>query len=644
MSTPRPDKGRSESGSQAGAGGLMAARNQISMVAVALFDLAAGAVSMWAAVLLRYRFEPIGPPDQVMLQSVTVFALACAIVFPLEGLHRGLWRYTALNDAARVVRAVLIANLVFLPMLFLINRLDGFPRTSILIDMPILIGLLLAPRFLLAALRTQGLRGVLQVEDRSKPAAILVGTEADLDEALRDIVRRNGSAPFRPKGLIEPGSQLTGHAIRGVPVLGGLQALTPALNRLAQAEAITPRLVLAGSTPDVEVVNELIRVASRTGAKLSRARPSDGPGAFSPVEAADLLNRPPRPPNLGPALPLIEGKRVLITGAGGTIGSQLARLAATLNPEKLIFFDASEANLYEIDLEFSRRQPRVAWRAMLGDIRDTQRLETAFAEEKPDVVLHAAALKHVPMSELNPGEAVRTNVVGTVNTIEMAKKHGARIVALISTDKAVDPGNVMGATKRAAELYARAAAADGSDTRICVVRFGNVLGSTGSVVPLFERQIEAGEPVTVTDPEATRYFMTVEEASGLVLDAAAQTAFDPDLNGALYVLDMGEPVSILRLARQLLRLRGRDPDVPGAISVVGLRPGEKRHENLVYAFERREPTAIDGVWSITGPALDTTAVTSELTSLLDATNTGDSHAVSEALGALCALRPATAAD
>jgi len=644
MSTPRPDAGRPETARRNETGHLATTRNQLSMVAVALFDLAAGAFSMWAAVLLRYRFEPIGPPDQVMLQSVTVFSLACAIVFPLEGLHRGLWRYTALNDAARVVRAVLIANLVFLPMLFLINRLDGFPRTSILIDMPILIGLLLAPRFLLAALRTQGLRGVLQVEDRSKPAAILVGTEADLDEALRDIVRRNGSAPFRPKGLIEPGSQLTGHAIRGVPVLGGLQALTPALNRLAQAEALTPRLVLAGTSPDVEVVNELIRVAARTGAKLSRARPTEGPGAFSPVEAADLLNRPPRAPNLGPAKPLIEGKRVLITGAGGTIGSQLARLAATLNPEKLIFFDASEANLYEIDLEFARRRPQVKWRAMLGDIRDTQRLETAFAEERPDVVLHAAALKHVPMSELNPGEAVRTNVVGTVNTIEIAKRHGTRIVALISTDKAVDPGNVMGATKRAAELYARSAATDGSDTRICVVRFGNVLGSTGSVVPLFERQIEAGDPVTVTDPEATRYFMTVEEASGLVLDAAAQTAFDDALNGALYVLDMGEPVSILRLARQLLRLRGRDPDAPGAISVVGLRPGEKRHENLVYAFERREPTAIDGVWSITGPVLDTEAVASELESLLDATKTGDGRAVSEALGALCALRPATAAD
>ncbi|WP_300542606.1 SDR family NAD(P)-dependent oxidoreductase [Maricaulis sp.] len=616
-----------------------AARNQLSMVAVALFDLAAGAFSMWAAVHLRYRFEPTDPPDQVLLQSVAVFALACALVFPIEGLHRGLWRYTALNDAARVIRATLVANLVFLPVLFLINRLDGFPRTSILIDIPILIGLLLAPRFLVAALRTQGLRGVLQVEDRSKPAAILVGTEAELDDALRDIIRRNGSAPFRPKGLIEPQSDLTGHAIRGVPVLGGMSAIEPALERLARAEAEPPRLVLAGTVTDVEIVNELIRIAAQTGAKLSRARPADGPGAFSPVEAADLLNRPPRPPNLEPARPLIEGKRVLITGAGGTIGSQLARLAATLNPEKLIFFDASEANLYEIDLEFTRRAPRIAWRAVLGDIRDTDRLDTVFGEEKPDVVLHAAALKHVPMSELNPGEAVRTNVIGTVNTIEAAKRHKARIVALISTDKAVNPSNIMGATKRAAELYARAAATDGSDTRICVVRFGNVLGSTGSVVPLFERQIEAGDPVTVTDPEATRYFMTVEEASGLVLDAAAQTAFDPALNGALYVLDMGKPISILRLARQLLRLRGRDPDVPGAISIVGLRPGEKRHESLVYDFESRDATSVDGVWSITGPTLDADMVAQALDTLLQSAESGHREPATAALETLCALRP-----
>ncbi|MHA6287943.1 SDR family NAD(P)-dependent oxidoreductase [Maricaulis sp. CAU 1757] len=631
-------------GTRADSNGTGLSRSRLSMVGVALFDLAAGAVSMWAAVLLRYRFEPIDAPEPVVLQAVAVFALACAVVFPVEGLHRGLWRYTALNDAARIVRAVIIANLVFLPILFLINRLEGFPRTSILIDIPILIGMLLAPRFLIAGLRTQGLRGVFQIEDRSKPAAILVGSASELDDALRDLERRNGSAPFRPKGLIDPEADLTGHAIRGVPVLGSLGALPAALERLKRAEKLPPRLVLAGSQTDIAIVNRLVRVASQTGVKLSRARPAQGPGAFSPVEAADLLNRPPRAPDLGPARPLIEGKRVLITGAGGTIGSELARLAATLNPEKLIFFDASEANLYEIDLEFARRGGSVPWRAVLGDIRDTVRLDAVFAAEKPQVVLHAAALKHVPMSELNPGEAVRTNVLGTVNTIEAAKRHGAQIVALISTDKAVEPGNVMGATKRAAELFARTMATDDSDTRVCVVRFGNVLGSTGSVVPLFERQIEAGGPVTITDPEATRFFMTVEEASGLVLDAAAQTAFDPRLNGALYVLDMGKPVSILRLARQLLRLRGHDPDANGAISVVGLRPGEKRHENLVYDFEKTAETSVEGVWAVNGPALDPAEVKACLDSVLTSAQNGDGDGTQASLEALCRLRPAPVAD
>ena len=229
-------------------------------------------------------------------------------------------------------------------------------------------------------------------------------------------------------------------------------------------------------------------------------------------------------------------------------------------------------------------------------------------------------------------------------TIEMSQQYGARVVALISTDKAVNPGNVMGATKRAAELYARSAAPRSDTTRVCVVRFGNVLGSTGSVVPLFERQIEAGDPVTVTDPEATRYFMTVEEASGLVLDAAAQTAADPALNGALYVLDMGRPVSIMRLARQLLRLRGRDPDAPGAIRVVGLRPGEKRHESLVYDFESTIETSIDGVWAVTGPDLDPVAVSAGLDAIVKAAGSNNSARASAALEALCKLRPSPLDD
>lgn len=629
MSTPRPTRASDTPD-----------KGNLSKLMVALFDLAAGAASMWAAVIVRYRFEPTPPPENLVFQSVALFSIACGLVFWLYGLHRGVWRYTALNDAARIVRACVIANLAFLPILFLINRLDGFPRTSILIELPILIVLLLGARMIVAAWYTQGLRAALQFQDRAKPAAILVGSESDLDDSLRELSRRNGSSPFRPRALIETNASFTGRSIRGIPVVGGLKDLPEALKRLSDVEAEPPRIVLAAQNADVKLVNDLVRTAAECGAKLSRARPGKGPEAFSPIEAADLLNRPPRAPDLEPARPLIEGKRVLVTGAGGTIGSELARLAAGLKPERLVLVDASEANLYEIDMEFRETKPHINWRAALGDVRDLARLDQIFGEEKPQVVLHAAALKHVPMSEMNPGEAARTNVVGTVQTLEAAKTHGAQVVALISTDKAVDPTNVMGATKRAAELYVRSAIEPGGATRVCVVRFGNVLGSTGSVVPLFERQIETGMPVTITDPDATRYFMTVEEASGLVLAAAAQTAADETLNGALFVFDMGDPVPILRLARQLLRLRGIDPDAPGSISIIGLRPGEKRHEALTYDFEETVPTAIDGVWSINGEAPAQAEIDATLDELLAATHERDVERVRTALERAVGLRPA----
>ncbi len=623
--------------------------NWASMGWVALFDLVAGAFSMWMAVQIRYYFHDSPAPDGVIFQSVAVFSLSCALVFLLSGLHRGVWRYTALNDAARVIRAVGLANFVFLPMLFLLNRLDGFPRTSILIEIPILISLLLGARMAATAWRTERLQNAFRLEDRDKPAAILVGSETELDDALRDLSRRSGSAPFRPKGLVVPDGQLTGRAIRGVPVYGDLDELPALLNRLSAAEKQAPRLVITGQQMRPDVVNALIRIASVTGAKLSRARPAHGPGAFSPVETADLLNRPPRSPDLESARSLIEGRRVLVTGAGGTIGSELVRLATVLNPERLILVDASEANLYEIDMEMRRQHAGLNWRAVLGDIRDTARMDKVFATEKPDVVLHAAALKHVPMSELNPGEAVRTNVLGTSVIVEAAQRHKTKVLTLISTDKAVDPENVMGTTKRAAELLVQRAARssqveDDNRTRICVVRFGNVLGSTGSVVPLFENQIANGRSVTVTDPEVTRYFMTVGEASGLVLAAAAQTGADPARNGALYVFDMGEPVSIMRLARQLLRLRGLDPDAPGAIEVIGLRPGEKLHESLVYDFEETGSSDVDSVWMVKGTRLDLAEIDTILDNILDAARNNDTEAMLAILDRVARLAPAADAE
>lgn len=610
-----------------------------TVLAVSIYDLLAAAVSMWLAVTIRYYYHENTADPGVVLRSVAVFTMACAIVFPLQSLHKGVWRYTALNDAVRIMRAVGLANLVFLPVLFLLNRLDGFPRTSILIEIPILIGLLLGARVIVAAWRTGGLPTAFRFEDRMKPAAIFVGNEADLDDALRDLARRNGSAPFRAKGLVVLDTPLAGRAIRGVQIIGGLEDIPAAINRLSAVEKLPPRLVLAGERIDIDTVNGLIRIASATGAKLSRARPGKGPGAFSPVETADLLNRPPRTPDLEPAREMIEGKRVLVTGAGGTIGSQLVRLSAQLSPEKLILLDASETNLYEIDLEMRRKGAGVNWRAVLADVRDPERLDTVFGEEKPHVVLHAAALKHVPMSELNPGEAVRTNVLGTSLTIGAARKHGAEVLALISTDKAVEPSNVMGTTKRAAELLAQAEAEQQNGMRICVVRFGNVLGSSGSVVPLFEHQIETGQSVTVTDPEATRYFMTVSEASGLVLSAASLTAADPERNGALYVFDMGEPVSILRLARQLLRLRGLDPDAPGAINVIGLRPGEKRHESLIYGFEETSSTEIGSIRCVNGGKIPSECSEGILADLLKSARLNDLEQMQASLEQIAALQP-----
>ncbi|MDG1416234.1 MAG: polysaccharide biosynthesis protein [Maricaulis sp.] len=608
-----------------------------TMFRVALYDLLAGAASMWAAVEIRYFLDPEDAPDLIIFQSVLVFSLACALVFPLTGLHRGVWRFTALNDVTRIVRSIVLANLVFLPILFLINRLDDFPRTTILIEITILIGLLLGARMLAAAWRSRSLQNAFQFEDRTKPAAILVGSETELDDALRDLGRRNGSSPFRIKALVEPDAILAGRAIRGVPVIGGLDALPKALTSLVGVEKEPPRLVLAAQQSDAVLVNQLLRFAAKHGARLTRSRPGKGPDAFSPIEAADLLNRPPRAPHLEPARSLIEGKCVLVTGAGGTIGSELSRLAAQLNPKKLILLDSSEANLYEIDLEIAQGERNFVWRPVLADVRDAGLMNQIFLEEKPQVVLHAAALKHVPLSEENPIEAVRTNVGGTMRMIETSKKHGVGIVALISTDKAVDPANVMGASKRVAELQMQMAAKGKSKTRLCVVRFGNVLGSTGSVGPLFERQIEAGGPVTVTDPEATRYFMTVEEASGLVLSAAAQTEADPKRNGALYVFDMGDPISILQFARQLIRLRGKDPDAPGAVSIIGMRPGEKRHEALVYGFEETASSEVDGIWSVSGPMADDALVKSGIESLCAAAELRDPEAVKSALYAVCAL-------
>lgn len=344
-----------------------------------------------------------------------------------------------------------------------------------------------------------------------------------------------------------------------------------------------------------------------------------------------LLSRRPRSLDPSRTRALIEGKRVLVTGAGGTIGGELTRRAAALGPERLILVDAAEYSLYALDQQLTETGVKAPWTVALGDVRDRARLDQVFEAHRPEVVLHAAALKHVPLMETHPCEAVLTNVGGVVHVMELARETAEAFV-FISTDKAVNPTNVMGATKRVGERVVQALAFGGS-ARSAIVRFGNVLGSTGSVVPLFERQIARGGPVTVTDPDMERWFMTVGEAAELVLQAATL----PDRGDAsVFVLDMGGAVRIDDLARQLIRLAGHEPDLDIKIEYTGLRPGEKLTEEIFYAAEDVRPTAVEGVLSARADTVSLDDLKAHLDNLLSAARARDEK---QTLACLSALEP-----
>ena len=357
-----------------------------------------------------------------------------------------------------------------------------------------------------------------------------------------------------------------------------------------------PCFGVAGTVREREMMSAILETATQHGSRVM-ALGLDREGLhLQRVRPADLLTRPIRKLDTEPVRNLLEGKRVFVTGAGGTIGSQLAQQCAALGVSQLTLYDASEYNLYEIDLTLREQFPELDLFTQIGDVRDKTRLRQTMEIAKPDVMIHAAALKHVPLMELNACEAILTNVGGAVNAVDAAIEFGLERFVFISTDKAVDPDNVMGATKRLAEL-ALAYRAKGTSLAVSMVRFGNVLGSSGSVVPLFERQIAAGGPVTLTDDQVSRYFMTVEEASSLVLQGTAHNGHPGE--SSLYVLDMGDPIRIRTLAEAMIRMKGMVPDQDIKIKTTGLRPGEKLHEELTYANERLISTGIEGLNKVT---------------------------------------------
>ncbi|WP_139135104.1 polysaccharide biosynthesis protein [Magnetovibrio blakemorei] len=567
-------------------------------------DIIMAALSFGISMALR--LGDLGNPlrDTVLLSGTAAFTATAAVVFLSLRMYRGIWRYASTTDLVTLAKAVSILILIFSFEMFFFFRHEGLPRSVPIINWFVLLAMLGGPRFLYRMIKDRRYGWHLDLSATPKIPVLLVGAGDEAELFIRDAARSK-TASYRPMGIIAESSNRVGRHIHGVEVLGTLTDIKQVLTGL-NGENRPRRLVLTKDTLKGSSVRELLELAQNFGMTMARMPrvddlQSDGENQelrIRPIAIEDLLGRPQQPLDRDAMTALAQNKRILITGAGGSIGSELVRQLAEIGPKELVLVENSEFALYLVDRELAERHPALTRHAVIADVRDRTRIDQVFAHYKPELVFHAAALKHVPLVEDNVFEGMRTNAIGTRNVADACVAAGVDVMVMISTDKAVNPTNIMGATKRIAETYVQALDLKrGADngTRFVTVRFGNVLGSTGSVVPLFQKQLQAGGPLTVTHPDMTRYFMTIREAVELVLQASALGASNHASNGKLFVLDMGEPVKIVDLARQMIRLAGYVPDQDIQIQFTGTRPGEKLFEEIFHGAEPLVPTKAPGV-------------------------------------------------
>jgi len=611
-------------------------------------DIALIILAHYLAYLIRFA-DSLSGRELFVAPSLPILFIAVTIpVYYVTGLYRGMWRYTSYTDILNILKGTICAAAIVITVLLFANRFEGYSRSVFILDTLFIFLLITAHRVAIRFFYTNNLGSRKLITDkipRDKKRLLLVGAGSSAEKVLREI-QDNTELPYDVVGLVDDDPAKTGLKIHGFPVVGLIDDLAEHIRRTSAQEILIAISSITGSQ-----MQRIVDLCLDTGIPY-KVLPGMGEiingkvsmKAMRDISYADLLGREEIRLEQDKIGNYLTGKIVLVTGAGGSIGSELCRQILRFTPQQIILFDAGEENLYSIQMELEHEHKFNSIIPVLGKVQDQGLLELVFQQHKPSVVFHAAAYKHVPLVENNPWQAIHNNVFAAQLLLETSIIHGVERFVLVSTDKAVRPTNVMGASKRLTELLMLAYGKDKWDGSFCparsrflnqsvkhntifmAVRFGNVLGSSGSVIPLFKRQIELGGPVTVTHPDITRYFMSIEEAAQLILQAGAMGH-----GGEIFILKMGEPIKIAQMARDLIRLAGREPDTEIEIKFTGLREGEKLYEELITEGEGIVETNHEKIMVLRGNSQTCADLFKGLEVLLQHTRAHDSHGIKDAL-------------
>lgn len=557
------------------------------IIALLIMDTMSIVIASFAAIYIRFDFQFNAIPKEYMakFEYILPFNIGFTILFfVIWKLYKSVWRYASATEMLNIVFATCCASVAQFVLCQLTNQ--KMPRSYYIIYLFLLFAMTCGIRFSYRILRIINMKRTEIAQKKTGNNVMLIGGGAAANAILKE-AESSQLVSMNIKCIIDDNPGCHGKFLRGVPIVGGREKIADAVGQYSIDE-----IIFAIPSASNKVRKEILDICKETGCKL-RTLPGiyqliNGDVSVSKlkeVEIEDLLGRDPIQINTEEVLNSVHNKVILVTGGGGSIGSELCRQIAAHHPKQLIILDIYENSVYEIQQELLRKYPELNQVVLIASVRNTARIEKIFETYHPDIVYHAAAHKHVPLMETSPNEAIKNNVFGTYKTAQAAARCGVKKFVLISTDKAVNPTNIMGASKRICEMVIQMMN-HMTETNFVAVRFGNVLGSNGSVIPLFKRQIAAGGPVTVTDPNIIRYFMTIPEAVSLVLQAGAYAR-----GGEIFVLNMGEPVKILDLATNLIKLSGYKPGEDIEIKFTGLRPGEKMYEELLMNEEGLKETA-----------------------------------------------------